>query len=124
MSTPDFWGEIGPVKMRTPVSILREQASILGTKTKNLIEGEVITANQGGRFYHSMNLVVPVLGNYRYTLFTVTHEIGLYPVTVTEGRYSRISESEDDFLEWLRAKLSGPETKRIIEALLAQTEAS
>jgi hypothetical protein len=37
----DFWGEIVSAAERTPVSIMREQAALLGTKTRNLIEARV-----------------------------------------------------------------------------------
>ena len=114
----DFWGEIAPTVVRTPVAILREQAALLGTKTKNLVEATVYTESYRGAFRHLFNLVVPGLNDYTYNLFTIEHGIGLYPVTVV-GREFRF-ETEQDLTEWLRGFLSSVETKRIVGNLLAQ----
>lgn len=113
----DLWGEIAPSVVRTPASILREQASLLGTKTKYMIEGQVGTQISGGTFIHSFNLVVPALENYSYKLFSVYHGINIYPVHV--GLPTDL-EDEDAFVKWLGQKLSSPETKNIIGNLLAQ----
>jgi len=78
----DFWGEIAPAAVRTPLAILREQAALLGAKTKNLIEATVATSVNGPQFQHRFNLVVPSLGNYTYELFWVTHGIEMYPIIV------------------------------------------
>jgi hypothetical protein len=114
----DLWGEIAPSVVRTPASILREQASLLGTKTNHTIEGQVETQISGGTFHHSFNLVVPALDNYSYELFKIRHEVSLYPVYV--GYPDPDPEDEESFLRWLAQKLSSPETKRIIGNLLAQ----
>jgi len=114
----DLWGDIAPTAVRTPVSILREQASLLGAKTKNMIEGQVETHTSGGDFYHAFNLVAPALENYSYELFQISHAVNLYPVHV---RYSSlVLKNEEAFVNWLGQKLSSPETKRIIGNLLAQ----
>ena len=123
MSTTDFWGEISPATFRTPISILREQASLLGPKTKNLVEAEVSTSSHDGVFYHTMYLIAPGLDNYRYQLLRVSHQIGLYPVSDFYSPAAPLRD-EEAFVKWLQAKLSSAETKKIIEALLAQLEAA
>jgi hypothetical protein len=72
---------------------------------------------RGGGFEHSFNLVVPLLDNYSYQLFNVAHGIDLYPIHTGEGVPL---ESEGQFTSWLAKTLSSPQTKRIIESLLAQ----
>jgi hypothetical protein len=114
----DFWGEIVPTVVRTPIAILREQAALLGTKTKNLVEATVYTESYGAEFRHLFNLVVPGLNDYTFNLFTIQHGINLYPVTVV-GRELRF-ETERDFTEWLRIFLSSDGTKKIVGNLLAQ----
>jgi len=114
----DLWGEIAPSAVRTPASVLREQASLLGTKTRHAIEGQVETQIAGNTFYHYFNLVVPALENYSYELFKISHEVSLYPVHV--GYPDPDANDEESFLRWLGQKLSSPETKRIIGNLLAQ----
>jgi hypothetical protein len=117
----DFWGEIEATQQRTPLSILREQAGLLGAKTKNLVEASVKTHANGDTFVHSLDLVIPVLDNYTYNLLTIYHGPSIYPVNVQFGE-SRF-DTEEQFIEWLCAKLSSPETKRIVSNLLAQVAA-
>ena len=39
---PDLWpDDIAVTSLQVPVTILRQQATLLGEKTKNLVEGEV-----------------------------------------------------------------------------------
>ena len=117
---PDFWGEIGSAEVRTPLSILREQAALLGQKTKGLLEAKVYTDASGAGFTHRFVLVLPALGNYTYELFAINNGIEFYPVHIRGPRGSVLLESEDAFLNWLQEKLSSPETKRIIANLFAQ----
>ena len=116
---PDFWGEIGTAEVRTPLSILREQAALLGKKTKGLVEAMVDTDTSGRDFRHRFKLVVPALDNYAYELFRITNGIDLYPVTAFDAGKQLTLRSEDAFLDWLKEKLSSPETKKITANLLA-----
>jgi hypothetical protein len=120
-ASKDLWGEIEAPQIRTPLSILREQAALLGAKTKNLVEASVKTNVYGDSFRHSLELVVPPLGSYTYSLFTIVHGATLYPVNV-EYKGTRL-DSEEQFIEWLGATLSSPDTKRIVSNLLAQVAA-
>ena len=114
----DFWGELVPVEVRTPVSIMREQAALLGTKTRNLVEATVETGTQFGRFNHSFLLLVPALGLYKYELFRIEHDVDLYPVTVVIGTQGEQLDNEQQFIDWLKRKLSDRETKQLIGNLL------
>ncbi len=63
---------------RAPVTILREQASLLGRKTKNLLEGEIVQvtpykAEEDAEFVYRFNIMAPALGDYRYGLFTTVN---------------------------------------------------
>lgn len=103
--------------VRTPVTILKEQASLLGTKTKGLLGGVVQTRAWSGSVYHSFSIVVPSLDGYTYQLFEVGHlTTDLYPVEV--GGVAL--QTEQQFIDWLGEQLSSPETKKIIGNLLAQ----
>lgn len=124
----DFWGEVGPTDVRTPIALLREQASLLGKKTNYLVEARVDTDVLGDSFRHRCNLIVPSLDNYSYQLLSIKNGINPYPVSVPRtNRDSYRSEeqelnTEEEFTEWLRAKLSSAETKKIIGNLLAQVK--
>lgn len=113
---PDLWGEVVPAEVRTPLSILREQASLLGAKTNNLVEATVTTATYRDEFVHRFLLVVPGFDNYTYELFRIAHGIELYPVFA--GGSAR--ETEEKFIAWLKTTLSSDETKRIISNLFSQ----
>ena len=117
---PDFWGNLDVQTITTPVSILREQAALLGKKTKNVIEAQVDTDAAGGKFHHSFNLVVPTLDDYTYQLFAIRHEIDLYPVSVVWSGGGIALSTEQDFKDWVQATLSSSQTRRIITNLLSQ----
>jgi hypothetical protein len=101
-SNIDLWPQINKtVKIDTPLSILRQQAILLGEKTSNIIEGEIKTVppteeeivsrrewvgsqeegwSQGlvskqkernPNFQHYFFLVAPALSNYRHKLLTI-----------------------------------------------------
>ncbi len=150
----DLWPEdigVKPVKQRAPVMILREQASLLGQKTQNLIKGSVhqkSNIQEHGRLDYSFNILAPTLDNYRYNLFSITHEIELYPAEISpddeifkqikpdmwEKRESQIDSdmwdeheanvritvnSEEEFITVLRKILNSEKTKKVIDSLLA-----
>src|SRR5258706_9181785 len=101
----DLWGEIAAPEIRIPVGILREQASLLGPKTQNLVEASVKTDwSKGDNFVHTFLLVVPALDNYAYCLFRVSHGVSLYPVK--EWPDVKTFQTEEDFIAWLRQTLS------------------
>lgn len=119
---PDFWGDLNLEEIRTPVSILRAQAALLGQKTQNLVEAEVNTFTSEGKFFHSFNLVAPALQDYTYRLFRVRHGIELYPITVLLPAPEKMLKSEDEFMVFVREILSSEQTRRIISSLLAQVK--
>jgi hypothetical protein len=120
MQATDFWGEIEATTVRTPLSILREQAAALGPRTKNLVEAKVETRNNGGKFIHAFELVVPSLDNYTYQLFEVQHPPELYPIEL-RGKNILLT-TEDSFMSWLKDPLSSAETRKIVSNLLAQAQ--
>ncbi|HYP05551.1 MAG TPA: hypothetical protein VER03_04880 [Bryobacteraceae bacterium] len=118
-SSLDLWPEIPTEKLRTPVSILREQAALLGQKTQNLLEAGVSTTTFEGSFRHSFFILAPSL-DYSTELFTVEHRIELYPVFgIANGIRVRM-DTEDQFIGWIRIQLSSDATQRLVQALLAQ----
>lgn len=114
---PDFWGEIGAGEIRSPVSILREQAALLASKTNYQVTAKVDTSTFYGKFTHAFELVVPAL-DYVYQLFAIDHDVNLFPVKVHAEAVEL--KNEDEFRQWLQQKLSSPETRKIIQNLLSQ----
>ncbi len=124
-STRDLWpDDIKVDEMVTPLSILKEQASLLGQKTQNLVEAEVQTKPLGADFSHSFFLVAPPLDNYRYKLFEIHHPIDMYPVKIVDenGGIRYEPRSQDEFIAKLREVLTSEKTKSVIRALIAQSQ--
>lgn len=124
-STLDLWPtDIKADNMVTPLSILKEQASLLGGKTQNLVEAEVQTKPLGAEFSHSFLLVAPTLDNYRYKLFAVLHALDMYPLKIVDenGGIRYEVHSQEEFVEKLREVLTSEKTKSVINALIAQSQ--
>ncbi|MEW5801929.1 MAG: hypothetical protein AB1847_07460 [bacterium] len=146
----DMWPEsIGQnIALKPPSAILKEQAALLGNKTKNIVTAEVKNRGESGlgSFSYNFNLVAPAYG-YRYKLFQVWYGLEYYPIhfTVEEEIEKVLSEhlsalpiptqpahrevkhpvakSEEEFLEILGKIFSAEKTIRIINALIAESEA-
>jgi hypothetical protein len=146
----DMWpGSIGQnIALKPPSAILKEQAALLGNKTKNIVTAEVKNKSDSGvgSFSYNFNLVAPAYG-YRYKLFQVWYGLDYYPIHFTvEGEIEKvlskhlskpptpdqaadganrhpIAKSEDEFLEMLGKIFSAEKTIRIINALIAESEA-
>jgi hypothetical protein len=43
----------------TPITILKEQAALLGEKTRQLVKGEVVTQTTGDVFVHYFYIAAP-----------------------------------------------------------------
>src|SRR5580704_15217123 len=78
----DLWPtNIADANLLTPVTILKEQAALLGEKTRQLVTGEVATPATGNLFVHHFYIVAPTL-NYKYELFSISHGVSFYPTTL------------------------------------------
>lgn len=129
----DLWpDDIAPtIEQVPPVTILKQQAALLGRRTKNVIEGEVKTeaANSRGFLRHTFYLVAPALNFYRYPLLTVEHPVTtMYPAKITVSGPEKDSpkkkltaKNEQLFKKYLKLIFSYNETKKITGALLAQS---
>jgi hypothetical protein len=125
---PDLWpqdfGTSGPVP---PVAILRGQAAALAERTKGLVTAEVRNWSEDpGRFCYAFELIAPALDDYRYRLFTIDHDINLYPVElrapVIRPETYRAANPEE-FAAVLKEVLSRDETLRVVRSLIAQSTA-
>jgi hypothetical protein len=86
----DLWPlDITVVDARAPVVVLREQASFLGERTRNIVQADVLSISDShgrsrhqGNFGYIFSIVAPALGNYRFSLFEAWHGVGFYPVRI------------------------------------------
>ena len=86
--TESLWGEIpsGANIDRTPLTLLKEQASLLGKATNNLLVGDVSSssASSDQQFRADFFIVAPTLNEYRYHVLHITYPLGFYPVTIKD----------------------------------------
>lgn len=142
----DLWPSgIENQRVSSPVTILKEQAYLLGEKTKNLVQAEIFDEEerQGMSFSFRFFLVAPVVGNYHYKLLSIQHDISLYPVEITvedsilseirrsfpvrsyddRGEYEYIfAETEEKFIEVLRGIFNSTKARQVLTALLSQSD--
>lgn len=119
----DYWPVgIADVNITTPPSMMRTQAALLGQKTNQQITASVQAVGASpAEFNWSFQLAGAALGNYKYELFRVSHPLTLYPATFFwEGHPVIVAQNEAQFKDALRQIIGSDQTKRIIQALLAQ----
>lgn len=131
--------------LKAPVTILKEQGTLLGRKTSNIVEGMILKSPIDTKdfFEYDFYLVAPALGDYRYQLLRIKHSVDLYPLSIyiggdvfeelsaevkgqaaaTAGEYQHAlkADSEDRFMEILRAIFATQKVRRVIEAIIAQS---
>lgn len=112
-------------RISTPLSVLKEQASFLGPKFGNLIEGKVEPARWTNE------------ARYPFHMFYLCYDIQLYPIQVLldEDIFSQIEvqefsvicgnrmleiDSQDNFLKGLQMIFGSKKLKKLIGALLSQ----
>jgi hypothetical protein len=133
---PDLWpADIAKTIHKTPVSILREQAALLGEKTKNLVEAEVAQNDvyNSSDFRYDFFIVGPALQNYHYKLFTISHPVELYPVrffldrdivselNLGKGDVAAEVDDENTLLDFLKKIFASKKTRQVIAAILGQS---
>jgi hypothetical protein len=118
----DLWpSDIADTKLVAPVSLLKEQAALLGEKTKQLLKAEVITQTTGTLLVHSFYLVAPTLG-YRYELFNASHHASFYPLNVNYISTTTRVMSEAELKEKLKEIFASQHTVNIVQSILATVQ--
>jgi hypothetical protein len=128
----DLWGTLPAMEeIRTPYTVLLEQALLLEEKTDGLLIGRVerylppddpsVPQPEGEL---ELLIVAPELDDYSYVVLSITYPVAtLYPVTVeydNKDDKSIICHSEKELLPALKKILSSEKTRRVIANLLAQ----
>ena len=135
----DLWPDgIEHISVKPPVAILREQGTLLGKKTSNIVEGGVVSvaAPESNRFEHIFYLASKAL-DYRYELLRISHSIDMYPLDINpdEDVYLELPfeirqqienlavDSEDSFMEILKAIFATEKVRKIIGAIMSLSSA-
>ncbi|MBG9375088.1 hypothetical protein I5907_02530 [Panacibacter sp. DH6] len=124
MDNKNLWPDFENIpKITSPRSILIEQASFLAEKTKNLLSAEVGGGNtKEGRIYYRFIIIAPLLKNYTYRLFTLSHDIFYYPCEISFQSQIMQIGSEDQLIERLKLIFNNENTQRIIASLIGQSK--
>ena len=123
MSVKNLWGDLSELeRVVTPKEILLEQASLLTEATKGVLVGQVSNNSIYGKFAYDLEVSVPALNNYTYTILTIQHQIELYPVRIITNGFVLSTEcgSEKEFISALTDILSSKEVKFVLSRLLSQ----
>lgn len=129
MATQDLWGELSlEENIRTPVTILREQAALLGQKTQNVLQGDVRIGRHGvSDFEAEFFITAPALDDYAYQLFSVIYPLTMYPLRISETIINMPPiqyPTEESFINALGIILSHAKVRKIISSLVAQSKAN
>lgn len=130
---------------QSPLAILKEQASLLGRKTGDLVGAKVtsdyyepslvrslkgfgfkstqmVATDEGSFFVHSFNLIAPALGNYSYKLFEVIHQVTpYYPLEIHFSDLTLKAEDEEQFIEALKKLFADEKTLKVVNSLRSQS---
>ena len=126
---------------RTPEIILKEQASLLGEKTNQIVVAEVSQAKTSFTYLdpsrYNFYLVAPRLENFNsesfhYRLFAIECPNKFYPVVFHlgkqlqqefNGKEKLIAKSEEEFISILSEIFHSERTRQVIGSLLELSEA-
>jgi hypothetical protein len=125
MAEGNLWGDLSNFrKIRTPKTILAEQAAILNEATMGVVRAQVSSSgDNSGNITHTLSLIAPVLGNYQFTVLYVAHDVSVYPCRIlSPPNAGWVScEDEEHFARQLVSVLGNEKTRRVIESLLSQS---
>ncbi|MGG2466861.1 hypothetical protein ACOV1W_03940 [Paraclostridium bifermentans] len=88
-------------KLETPKNILEEQSEFLSNATVGLIYASVddrTDISSDPTFIYEFNIRGKYLNNYKFTAFTITHEIAIYPLTIEFDEDIASEVGADSFL--------------------------
>ncbi|MBD2016549.1 hypothetical protein H6F96_21575 [Microcoleus sp. FACHB-53] len=104
----NLWGELPkPETIRTPYTLLKEQASILSEITNGLLIGEVINDQRDKFFVNILRIKAPSINNYTYSVVQVQYPIQLYPVFVKNLTSDKFNNLEKNLMNAANNPLIG-----------------
>jgi len=128
MAEENIWGDLkgAAASIKTPASILKEQAAQLGPATGFMLIGQVDVETEGRTAIRiDLDVRVPALNDYLITLLRCRHTLDLYPVEVT----SSYSEMEDtncqdavELLAVVKEHVRSKGVQKVLQSLLAQAK--
>ncbi len=112
-------------EVKLPIVFLKEVGQALEKKTQGLLTARVRQQLWGKKFQIHFTVIAPALDNYGYHVFSIEHDIEIYPLKIS---YDKTRDKEINNQEELEKEIkvifSSSEVKRVINALLAQIKAA
>ena len=104
----NLWGELPKSEtIRTPYTLLKEQASLLSEITKGLLIGEVTNNQKDMFFVNILRIKAPSINNYTYSVVEVQYPIKLYPVFVKNLTSDKFNNLEKNLMNAANNPLMG-----------------
>ena len=82
-------GEFDEADVKTAKNLLEEQAKMLPQLTKGFVSAELIKITDmdvpsfmDNSFIYQFDIIGKHLDNFRYTAFTLSHDIAMYPINI------------------------------------------
>lgn len=120
MTSKNLWPDFPENETQSPKELMQEQADFLAEKTGNKVIAEI---NIGSTFQTKISLsfqiIVPNLGNYRYLLFFVVHDINLYPLDFNYQETSIKIDTPDALTQKMKEVFNSTETINQITSLIS-----
>ncbi len=153
MCSEDLWGDLPETDDTTdPVTLLRQQASLLGSKTKNVLTGVVSRPRKKASLYDVLraepaksapakerastpeqqmevyfSIRCSALDNYTFHVLTLIYPLlTIFPLSVRDEAVGKVHTcmSEDELRDALQRILGSQHLRRVISALLREARAS
>ncbi len=116
---PDLWPNFEANAVNSPKAIMNEQASGLKAKTQGKLYARVTQTSSLSQIILNFQIVSPVMGNYKFSLFYVKHTIEGYPLTLVYDREEFIINNEEEFIERMRIIFNLEDTISKISTLMS-----
>ncbi len=124
MITRNMWGDLQATQViETPLAYVQEQANLLTQNTNGVLMGGVRKGQFEKRMMLDLDIVVPNLNGYRYTVLSVIHNpVEIYPLTIMDhvNEDECKCETEAVFLGKLEEILSSERVHKVVEMLYVQ----
>lgn len=119
-----LWGDLSSIAiMRTPKTILEEQAALLSEATGGMLVGTVKELASGGpNFCYTLMVVVPALNNYTYQILQIVHPLEMYPLNLSAARpqVNQPVKDQEALESAIEKVLTSAELRAVLSALKSQ----
>lgn len=120
MTSKNLWPRFPETETQSPKKLMQEQAKFLAKRTADSVIAEInIGSTSQTKISLSFQIIVPNLGNYRYLLFFVVHDISLYPLDFNYQETTVKLETPDELTQKMKEVFNSPETITKIAGLIS-----